>query len=78
MADIAAGMYAYSGILAALMQRQRTGEGSHIDVSMLESLAEWMNYPMYYAYEVRRRRRAPARRTRASIPTGRSAPATAR
>jgi itaconate CoA-transferase len=51
MADIAAGMYAYSGILAALLQRQRTGEGSHIDVSMLESLAEWMSYPMYYAYE---------------------------
>jgi itaconate CoA-transferase len=51
MADIAAGMYAYSGILAALLQRGRTGEGSHIDVSMLESLAEWMSYPMYYAYE---------------------------
>jgi itaconate CoA-transferase len=51
MADIAAGMYAYSSILAALLQRARTGEGSHIDVSMLESLAEWMNFPMYYAYE---------------------------
>lgn len=51
MADIAAGMYAYSGILAALLQRGRTGEGSHIDVSMLESLAEWMSYPMYYAFE---------------------------
>jgi itaconate CoA-transferase len=51
MADIAAGMYAYSGILAALLQRQRSGEGSHIDVSMLESLAEWMAYPMYYAFE---------------------------
>lgn len=51
MADIAAAMYAYSGILAALLQRQRTGSGSHIDVSMLESLGEWMNYPMYYAYE---------------------------
>ncbi len=51
MADIAAGMYAYSGILAALLQRGRTGEGSHIDVSMLESLAEWMSFPMYYAYE---------------------------
>jgi itaconate CoA-transferase len=50
MADIAAAMYAYSGILAALLQRQRTGSGSHIDVSMLESLGEWMNYPMYYAY----------------------------
>jgi itaconate CoA-transferase len=51
MADIAAGMYAYSGILAALLQRERTGEGGHIDVSMLESLAEWMNFPMYYAFE---------------------------
>jgi crotonobetainyl-CoA:carnitine CoA-transferase CaiB-like acyl-CoA transferase len=51
MADIAAGMYAYSSILAALLQRARTGEGSHIDVSMLESLAEWMNYPMYYALD---------------------------
>jgi crotonobetainyl-CoA:carnitine CoA-transferase CaiB-like acyl-CoA transferase len=51
IADIAAGMYAYTGILAALLQRGRTGEGSHIDVSMLESLAEWMGYPMYYAYE---------------------------
>jgi itaconate CoA-transferase len=51
MADIAAAMYAYSGILAALLQRERTGQGSHIDVSMLESLAEWMGFPMYYAFE---------------------------
>ena len=51
IADIAAGMYAYSGILAALMQRDKTGEGSHIDVSMLESLGEWMSFPMYYAFE---------------------------
>jgi len=51
MADIAAGMYAYSAILNALLLRARTGEGSHIDVSMLESLAEWMGYPLYYAYE---------------------------
>ncbi|HXS51735.1 MAG TPA: CaiB/BaiF CoA-transferase family protein [Usitatibacter sp.] len=50
IADIAAGMYAYSSILAALLLRDRTGEGSHIDVSMLESLAEWMGYPLYYAY----------------------------
>lgn len=50
IADIAAGMYAYSGILSALLLRGRTGEGSHLDVSMLESLVEWMNYPMYYAY----------------------------
>ncbi len=54
IADIAAGMYAYTGVLAALMQRDKnggTGRGSHIDVSMLESLAEWMGYPLYYAYE---------------------------
>lgn len=51
IADIAAGMYAYTGILAALMQRQKTGKGSHIDVSMLEALAEWMGFPLYYAYE---------------------------
>ncbi|RLU05750.1 CoA transferase [Pseudomonas prosekii] len=50
IADIAAGMYAYTGILSALLLRERTGEGSHLDVSMLESLVEWMNYPLYYAY----------------------------
>ncbi len=53
IADIAAGMYAYSNILAALLLRDKrggTGKGAHIDVSMLESLAEWMGYPMYYAY----------------------------
>ena len=51
MADIAAGMYAFTSILSALLLRQKTGEGSHIDVSMLESLGEWMGYPMYYAFE---------------------------
>ena len=51
IADIAAGMYAYTGILAALMQRQKTGEGSHVDVSMLEALCEWMGFPLYYSYE---------------------------
>ncbi|MFC5523788.1 CaiB/BaiF CoA transferase family protein [Polaromonas jejuensis] len=51
MADIAAGMYAYTNILAALMHRQQTGEGQRIDVSMLESLSEWMSYPLYYAFE---------------------------
>jgi itaconate CoA-transferase len=50
IADIAAGMYAYTSILAALLQRGKTGQGAHIDVSMLESLAEWMGYPLYYAY----------------------------
>jgi len=51
IADIAAGMYAYTSILAALIQRGRTGEGCRIDVAMLESMAEWMSFPMYYAFE---------------------------
>src|SRR5258706_1718010 len=51
IADIAAGMYAYTNILSALLLRGRTGRGSHIDVSMLESLAEWMGYPLYYAFQ---------------------------
>ena len=51
VADIAAGMYAYTNILAALMLRGKTGKGSHIDVSMLEAMGEWMGYPMYYAYD---------------------------
>lgn len=50
IADIASGMYAYSGILAALIKRRETGEGSRIEVSMLEAMAEWMSFPMYYAY----------------------------
>ena len=51
IADISAGMYAYTNILAALMHRQQTGEGQRIDVSMLESLVEWMGYPLYYAFD---------------------------
>ncbi len=51
IADIAAGMYAYTNILAALMQRAQTGKGQHIDISMLESLAEWTSYPLYYAFD---------------------------
>jgi crotonobetainyl-CoA:carnitine CoA-transferase CaiB-like acyl-CoA transferase len=51
IADIAAGMYAYSGILAALLERVRTGHGRRIEVSMLEAMAEWMSYPLYYAFE---------------------------
>ncbi|APW39811.1 CoA transferase [Rhodoferax koreense] len=51
IADIAAGMYAYSNILAALMQRSQTGRGQRIDISMLESLAEWTSYPLYYAFD---------------------------
>jgi itaconate CoA-transferase len=51
VADIAAGMAAYSNILAALIQRGRTGQGCHIDVSMLESMVEWMSFPLYYAFD---------------------------
>ena len=50
VADIAAGQCASNSILAALLLRATTGRGSAIDVSMLESLAEWMGYPMYYAF----------------------------
>jgi itaconate CoA-transferase len=50
IADIAAGMYAFSNILAALLERQKTGKGRHIDISMLEALGEWMSYPLYYAF----------------------------
>ena len=51
IADIAAGMYAFSNIMAALLQRNKTGKGCKIDVSMLESMVEWMGYPLYYAYD---------------------------
>ncbi len=51
IADIAAGMYAYTSILAALYARQKDGIVSHIDVSMLEALVEWMGYPLYYAFD---------------------------
>jgi itaconate CoA-transferase len=51
IADIAAGMYAFGNILTALLQRGRTGKGCAIDVSMLESMVEWMSFPMYYAYD---------------------------
>jgi itaconate CoA-transferase len=48
IADIAGGMYAYSGILAALLRRERTGEGAALEVSLFDALGEWMGYPMYY------------------------------
>jgi itaconate CoA-transferase len=51
IADIAAGMYAYSNILAALIARGNSGRGCRIDVSMLESMVEWMSYPLYYAFD---------------------------
>ncbi len=51
IADIAAGMYAYTNILAALIERGKTGRGRRIDISMLESMVEWMSYPLYYTYD---------------------------
>ncbi len=64
-ADVSAGMYAYSSILAALLLRERTGAGSRVDVAMLETLAEWMGNPMYYAFDGQ----PPAPRTGASHPS---------
>ncbi|MEJ7872905.1 MAG: CaiB/BaiF CoA-transferase family protein, partial [Rubrobacteraceae bacterium] len=49
VADIAAGMYAYTGILTALFRRERIGEGASFEVSMLEALGEWMGFPGYFA-----------------------------
>jgi len=49
VADIAGGMYAFSSVLAALYARERTGQGAALQVSLFESLAEWMAQPMYYA-----------------------------
>ncbi|KAJ3479383.1 hypothetical protein NLG97_g8335 [Lecanicillium saksenae] len=49
IADIASGMYAYTNILTALIERGQTGKGKRIDISMLESMVEWMNFPLYYS-----------------------------
>ena len=48
--DISAGMYAYSGILTALYQREKTGKGTRVEVTMFEALAEWMSHPLYYTH----------------------------
>jgi itaconate CoA-transferase len=48
VADIAAGMYAYSSILAALLRRARSGEGATLDITMFEALGEWMGFPAYF------------------------------
>jgi crotonobetainyl-CoA:carnitine CoA-transferase CaiB-like acyl-CoA transferase len=48
VADIAAGMYAFSGVLAALLARQTTGTGTSVEVSLFDALAEWMSFPAYY------------------------------
>ncbi|WP_293396863.1 CaiB/BaiF CoA-transferase family protein [Nevskia sp.] len=51
IADISAGMYAYSGILAALLERGRTGRGRRVDIALLESMTEWMGYPLYFGLD---------------------------
>jgi crotonobetainyl-CoA:carnitine CoA-transferase CaiB-like acyl-CoA transferase len=48
VADIAAGMYAFSGVLTALLARTSTGEGTTLDVSLFDALSEWMSFPAYY------------------------------
>jgi itaconate CoA-transferase len=50
IADIASGMYAMSSILAALLRREKTGEGATLDITMFESLAEWMGFPAYFSH----------------------------
>ena len=59
-ADIACGMYAYFGILTALLVRAKTGEGVALETSLLDSLGEWMSYATYYSL-ADRLRRGPAR-----------------
>jgi len=51
IADISAAMYAFSNILAALLQRQKTGSGCHVDISLLETMTEWMSYALYYGFD---------------------------
>jgi itaconate CoA-transferase len=65
IADIAAGMYAYSGTLLALLQRAKTGRGTRVGVSMLDALGEWMSQPTYFA----KYSGSPPARTGASHPT---------
>lgn len=62
IADVATGMYAYTGVLTALYEREHTGEGSALDVAMLDALGEWVTQPYYYsAYGQREARRTGAR-----------------
>lgn len=65
IADIAAGMYAYTNILGALIERGKTGRGRRIEIAMIDAMVEWMNFPLYYAYKDQE----PPRRTGASHAT---------
>jgi crotonobetainyl-CoA:carnitine CoA-transferase CaiB-like acyl-CoA transferase len=70
IADIAAGMYAYSSILAALFARERTGRGDRIDISMFESLVEWMSQPVYWSHGTGRLPVRPGMRHSMVVPYG--------
>ena len=50
ISDVSAGMYAYTGILLALLERGRTGKGTRVELSMLEALVEWMGQPLYFGH----------------------------
>lgn len=65
IADIATGMYAYTGILTALYDRERTGEGASLHVAMIDALGEWMSQPAYFS----RYGQEPPRRTAARHPS---------
>ncbi|VVO22091.1 CaiB/BaiF CoA transferase family protein [Pseudomonas fluorescens] len=65
IADISAGMYAYTNILGAIIERGKTGRGRRIEIAMIDAMVEWMGFPMYYAYKDQ----APPRRTGASHAT---------
>ena len=65
IADIAAGMYAYSSILTALYDRERTGQGASLHVAMIDALGEWMSQPAYFS----RYGQEPPRRTGARHPS---------
>ncbi|RKT90062.1 Crotonobetainyl-CoA:carnitine CoA-transferase CaiB [Saccharopolyspora antimicrobica] len=60
-ADIAGGMYAYTGVLTALYERERTGRGTAFEVSLFDALGEWMGFPYYYSYSGTEPPRAGAR-----------------
>jgi crotonobetainyl-CoA:carnitine CoA-transferase CaiB-like acyl-CoA transferase len=77
IADIAAGMYAFSSILAALLRRTTTGAGAGLDISMFDAVAEWMGYPGTSPCTPACRRSAVVRRTRRSPRTGPTPPGTA-
>jgi len=77
IADISAGMYAYSGILAALLERGRTGRGRRVDIALLESMTGGWAIRCISGWTAQHRRRAAVRRTPRSTPMARSRPATA-